>query len=122
MVLPTVYSIPLSDACRYTRRWREAGNTIKAFTIDTQELTDIIDELGVKHMKEVKQVRVYFGIKDDNKEALVLVGVDEFGNDITSFMKPESAAKVEGEEESGTYDFTRPCPDTCDEESPLNSD
>ena len=122
MALPTVYSIPLSDACRYTRRWREAGNTIKAFTIDTQELTDIIDELGVKHMKEVKQVRVYFGIKDDNKEALVLVGVDEFGNDITSFMKPESAAKVEGEEESGTYDFTRPCPDTCDEESPLNSD
>ena len=122
MALPTVYSIALSDACRYTRRWREAGNTIKAFTIDTQELTDIITELGVKHMKEVKQVRVYFGIKDDNKEALVLVGVDEFGNDITSFMKPESAAKVEGEEESGTYDFTRPCPDTCDEESPLNGD
>ena len=122
MALPTVYSIALSDACRYTRRWREAGNSIKAFTIDTQELTDIITELGVKHMKEVKQVRVYFGIKDDNKEALVLVGVDEFGNDITSFMKPESAAKVEGEEESGTYDFTRPCPDTCDEESPLNGD
>ena len=122
MALPTVYSIALSDACRYTRRWREAGNTIKAFTIDTQELIDIITQLGVKHMKEVHQVRVYFGIKDDNKEALVLVGVDEYGNDITSFMKPESTAKVEGEEESGTYDFTRPCPDTCDEGSPLNGD
>jgi hypothetical protein len=123
MALPTVYSIPLSDACRYTRRWREAGNSIKAFTIDKQELLDIIDELGLKHQKEIQQVRVYFGIKDDEKEALVLVGVDEFGNDITSFMKPgETTQKVEGEEESGTYDFTRPCPDTCDEGSPLNSD
>ena len=123
MALPTVYSIALSDACRYTRRWREAGNTIRAFTIDKQELLDIIDELGVKHQKEIKQVRVYFGIKDDEKEALVLVAVDEFGNDITSFMKPgETTQKVEGEEESGTYDFTRPCPDTCDEGSPLNGD
>ena len=125
MALPTVYSIPLSDACRYTRRWREAGNTIRAFTIDTQELLDIIDELGRKHLKAVAQVRVYFGIKDTGEEALVLVGVDEHGNDITSFMKPgaaQSAKNVEGEEESGTYDFTRPCPDTCDSGSPLNGD
>ena len=123
MALPTVYSIPLSDACRYTRRWRDAGNTVKAFTIDKQELIDIFDELGRKHLSEVTEVRVYFGIKDDGKEALVLVGVDAEGNDITSFYKPgETTQRVEGEEESGTYDFTRPCPDTCDEGSPLNGD
>lgn len=115
MSLPTVYSIPLSQACEYTQRWRNAGNQVKAFTVDVKELNDIIDELRNSHPHfQMHQIRIYFGIKDDNKECLVLVGVDHEGNDITSYIS------ARGIEESGTYDFTRPCPDTCDQGSPLN--
>lgn len=118
MALPTVYSIPLAEACEYTRRWRERGNQVKAFTIDVAELNDVINEIK-RVAFEMKAIRVYFGYKEVNgemQECLVLVGLDNDGNDITSYMS-------RGHSESGTYDFTRPCPDTCDTAgSPLLND
>ena len=118
MALPTIYSIPLAEACEYTRRWRERGNNIKAFTIDVAELNDVISELSrIIPEWQMTQIRVYFGIKDNDEECLVLVGLDSQGNDITSYIGGR------GVEESGTYDFTRPCPDTCDTGgSPLLND
>lgn len=117
--LGTTYNIPWEEAARYTARWREAHRDAdKAFTIDVQELKDIIDELGRRHhhQRPIKEVRVYFGIKDDGKEGLILVGVDKDGKDIIT-LPP----KFEGDaDDSGTYDFTKPCPSTCDETSPLS--
>ena len=116
----TTYNIPLADAERYTARWREDHrDSDKAFTIDVQELKDIIDELGRRHHHQcpVKQIRVYFGIKDDGKEGLILVGVDKDGKDITTL--PPTPGRAE-DDNSGTYDFTKPCPSTCDETSPLS--
>ena len=117
MPLPTVYSIPLAEAVEYTRRWRERGHQVKAFAIDVKELNDVIDELQTSHPEfQMTQIRVYFGYKDNNDECLVLVGLDDQGNDITSYFS-------RGQEEPGTYDFTRPCPDTCDTNgSPLNGE
>jgi hypothetical protein len=117
----TTYKIPLQDACRYTARWREAHrNSDRAFTIDVQELKDVIDEFSRRNPFNcpVKEVRVYFGIKDDGKEGLILVGVDKYGRDITTLI-PNVGSNVEDLENSGTYDFTKPCPDTCDDTSPL---
>jgi len=120
MALPTIYSIPVEEACAWTRRWRDAGNTIRAFTIDVAELNDIINELGKLLPDPVRQVRVYFGYKDTGEECLVLVGVDAEGKDIVYYWKRDEALGADATEESGTYDFTRPCPSTCDEGSPLN--
>ncbi|HYF33352.1 MAG TPA: hypothetical protein VD993_19640 [Chitinophagaceae bacterium] len=118
MQAETVYSIPLAEACEYTRRWRERGHTVKAFAIDVAELNDVINEIKNIHF-EMKAIRVYFGYKEVNgnlEECLVLVGLDDNGNDITGYM-------AKGTEHSGTYDFTRPCPDTCDTSgSPLLND
>jgi|RhiMetdeSRZDD1v2_1073273.scaffolds.fasta_scaffold00608_25 hypothetical protein len=118
----TTYQIPLADAERYTARWREDHRgSDKAFTINVQELKDIIDELGRRHHHHcpIEQIRVYFGIKDDGKEGLILVGVDKDGKDITT-LPPTSDGADDDVDNSGTYDFTKPCPDTCDETSPLS--
>lgn len=116
----TTYKIPLADAERYTRRWREQNpGSDRAFTINVQELKEIINELGRRRQHDIPQIRVYFGIKDDNREALVLVGVDLNGSDIT--IVPPGGVETEAQtDDSGTYDFTRPCPGTCDTTSPLN--
>jgi len=118
--IATTYNIPLEDAARYTARWREDHrDSDRAFTIDVQELKDIIDELGRRHHHQcpIKEIRVYFGIKDDGKEGLILVGVDKDGKDITSLPPTPGRADLDN---SGTYDFTKPCPDTCDNTSPLS--
>lgn len=112
----SLYSIPLDTAIEYTTRWRQT-HSLKAFTIDVAELYDIIDELGQGN--RVKGVRVYFGYKEDGSEALVLVGVDDRENDILNIPGEGEDAEVN----PGTYDFTRPCPSTCDNnDSPLAGD
>jgi hypothetical protein len=119
----TTYRIPLEDAERYTKRWREAHpSSDRAFTINVEELKDIVNELGKRHQDYIPQIRVYFGIKDDGKEALILVGVDKWGKDITVLPIPPGATSsgADAADDSGTYDFTRPCPGTCDTTSSLN--
>ncbi|NII27009.1 hypothetical protein HB364_18100 [Pseudoflavitalea sp. X16] len=113
----SLYSLPLLTAIEYTRRWRTQGHNIKAFTIDVAELNDIIDEYG-KKIPDFKpsQIRIYFGINSQGAEALVLIGVDDEGHDILTYVDSKNI------ERPGTYDFTHPCPDTCDNESPLSHD
>jgi len=113
----TIYNIPLCDAVRWTTAWREKNpESTRAFKVDACELKDVIDELGkVFQGEKLPYVRFYLAIKDTGKEGLVLVGVDKDGNDICQFVNKQDT------EESGTYDFTHPCPDTCDQSgSPLN--
>jgi hypothetical protein len=77
------------------------------------ELTEIINELG--RGEQLTEIRVYFGYKDTGEEALVLCGVDSRGNDILNIQSAEGT-----DVNPGTYDFTRPCPSTCDQnDSPL---
>lgn len=112
----SIYSLPLTTAIEDTARWRQSGATVKAFTIEVQELIDVIDELKVAGAGGLlKQIRVYFGLKADNTERLILCGVDSVGNDIVAYTS-------RGIELPGTYDFTRPCPDTCPTDSPLCGD
>ncbi|QNK63901.1 hypothetical protein H7F33_05235 [Pedobacter sp. PAMC26386] len=114
------YRIPLERAVAYTAKWREIqnlnpkdpGTKVRAFTVHVTELQEIIDEIGVE------TVRFYIGINDKNKETLVLVGVNKDNEDMI-----EVKGKSDTVEESGTFDFTHPCPDTCaDGLSPLNTD
>ncbi|MBB5636879.1 hypothetical protein HDF26_001705 [Pedobacter cryoconitis] len=114
------YRIPLERAVAYTAKWREIqslnpkdpGTKVRAFNIDIAELQEIIHEIGVE------KIRLYIGINDKNKETLVLVGVNKDNEDMISVPGED-----ENTEESGIFDFTHPCPDTCaDGLSPLNAD
>lgn len=104
---PTVYEVPLSRAETWTQAWVDRGNFVKAFLIDAQELQDIIDEHGTRY------IRVYFGWDETQepgrRERMVMCPVDVEGVD----MIPGT------EMPSNVFDFTQPCPPTCDTSSKL---
>lgn len=107
MDTPTVYEIPLSDAETWTQAWVDRGNFVKAFLIDAQELQDILDEHGTSY------VRVYFGWdatqEPGREQRMIMCPVTVTGTD----MVPGT------EMPSNVFDFTQPCPPTCDTNSKL---
>lgn len=78
-----------------------------------------IDEDGVTR-NELRGVRAYFAVKQGDQDlpddvTALIVPVDLKGNDIVK--DPELG--LGGADETEIYDFTKPCPDMCDPESPL---
>jgi hypothetical protein len=127
----SVYEISLEQAASYTKAWADnkgaafgndasvhAGHFIKAFLIDAQELRDILDNTYAG--EKPSYIRVYFGLDEQQepyrREKLVAVPVDEYGIDM---IKPKDAAKDADPLNSNIYDFTLPCPPTCDINSGL---
>jgi hypothetical protein len=105
--LGTTFEIPLKDAQTWAKAWADKGNFVKGFLIDASELRGIIDETGASY------VRVYFAWDDTmepgREEKLIMVPANIDGND----MVPLDA------DHSNVFDFTNPCPPTCDSKSPL---
>ena len=130
-----VPTIPLSDAIARVTLFREKmvksatipeSNIPRAILIPIDDLLAIIQKYTtVDEEGNVKStllgVRTYFAIKasdqnlTDEVTALV-VAVDLQGNDL---INTTSTLGVGEEGGSEIYDFTRPCPDVCDPESPL---
>lgn len=96
-------SISLSKAQSWARTWRSnPENTVKAHLIPQIDVTELLAE------ENVVDIRAYIGVDENGENKLMLVGVDADGNDLI-------------DEEAGQYiyDFTLPCPNTCDVNSPL---
>lgn len=95
--------ISLECAQNWAARWREnPENTVKAHLIPRVDITELLAE------KEVVDIRAYIGVDEDGVNKLMLVGVDADGNDL-----------INDELQQYIYDFTQPCPTTCDINSPL---
>jgi hypothetical protein len=95
-------TISLETAQRWATNWREKQpDIVKAFLIPQEDILELY-----KHITEGggQDVRGYLGIKDDGEYKLMLVAVDSKGNDLIDL---------------GIYDMTKPCPDSCDIDSPL---
>lgn len=101
------YQIMLNKAKDWTTAWRENyPDMVKAFRIDVAEIHEILATPGIAY------VRAYMGYDDGAKtEKLMLVPVDANNKDLIN-ENPSS--------DSCVYDFTLPCPSTCDLDSPLN--
>ncbi|MEZ5013561.1 MAG: hypothetical protein R2794_04655 [Chitinophagales bacterium] len=113
--MSTISKIPLADAIRFTARWRTTHPTaIRAFTTNIGEIRQIINKSDSPGTADGDKIRLYFAINDNNEETLVLVKVDENGRD--EYAYPDS----HGNMTSGTFDLLMPCPNTCDDQSPLN--
>ncbi|WP_264559271.1 hypothetical protein [Flavobacterium sp. N2270] len=96
-------TITLQQAQEWAAAWRSnPNNTVKAFLIPNVDLTQLLAEEGVQ------DVRAYVGIDGNNEQKLMLVGVDDNGNDLINEAKGQFI-----------YDFTQPCPEKCDINSPL---
>ncbi|MFC7773800.1 hypothetical protein [Flavobacterium sp. GCM10027622] len=82
---------------------------IRHFSIEKEVITEIAKSNGFKYLG------VFFGINPEGKLTTVLVGLDENKN----IILPSSLSR-DASELGGVYDFTKPCPNTCDPGSSLN--
>lgn len=116
--------ISLKTAQKWAKEWRDDEASYnkyfecRAFTIPLIDLKEVLGEgatsarayLGVKKTKDKETGEYHF------EEKLMFVGVDENGKDMISSKDGE----VLDPENDGIYDATKPCPDLCDNSSPLN--
>jgi hypothetical protein len=111
-------TIPLSEGTTLTTNWRNYisavdanPNYIRAFNIP---MTDIQQ---LAQFTKCTSVRAYLAMVTPGDVAtlkVILVPVDANGKDITGIP-----GVVEGVTDSTVFDFTSPCPQTCDINSPL---
>jgi len=96
-------TITLDQAQQWAQNWRDnPSKEIKAFLIPEIDLTQVMKE------ENTVNVRAYLGIDDNNNCKLMIVGVDEKGNDLIDEANGQFI-----------YDFTTGCPPSCDVDSPL---
>lgn len=116
-----VNTICLEKAEAWTEAWRSQDGTftdhqnLKAFLIPLEDLKEVIKEPNVAN------VRAYIGIdkSNDNEPHLIIVGVNAEGEDIIYKAAGKGCVDTDGTENTGLYDFSDPCPTTCDVNSPL---
>lgn len=97
--------ISLLDAQTRIQRWLDKsvkGSDFKASLISQDDLKGLMDEIGENG------IRAYNGIDDNGAYKLIIVAVDANGKDL---IDPENGFNI--------YDFTLPCPATCDVNSQL---
>lgn len=119
-------TITLKTAKKWAKRWRTMESSynkyheLNAFNIPKADLIEVLNEKGVA------SVRAYIGVekfvdKDTGakryEEKLMVVGVDAKGKDMLSLDR--SGEVLVAGSDGQIYDFTYPCPDACDPESPL---
>jgi hypothetical protein len=110
-------TIPQQEAVAITTNWRNyIGNYepvnkyTRAFNIPMVDITQLAE------FYKCTSVRAYLAMTvpgDISTLKIVLVPVDASGNDILSVPTADGAAQ------SSIYDFTSPCPQICDINSPL---
>jgi hypothetical protein len=112
-------TITLTDGVTLTTNWRNYisnldpnPNYIRAFNIPMADINSL------SQFVHCPSVRVYLSMTvpgDVSSLKVILVPVDENNKDITSIL----SATEGGVEASTIFDFTTPCPKTCDIDSPL---
>jgi hypothetical protein len=110
-------SIPLTEGVRITTNWREyisaldpSPQYIRAFNIPMEDIMELAQ------FTKCPSVRAYLSMTvpgDISSLKVVLVPVDRNNKDVLSVPGPT------GVDESSIFDFTSPCPQTCDINSPL---
>lgn len=129
----TVPTVPLQEAIDRVTRFRNQlidkvpeANIPRAVFIPIADLMAIINKFQAldEHgniRNSLTGVRAYFAVKESDQDlpddiTALIVPVDLAGSDIVAHT-----TGVEGgdEDDSDIYDFTKPCPDSCDFQSPL---
>ena len=134
-------TVSLETAEEWTAEWRETcPDNCKAFLIPAIDLVEVLNDMGILGKSATKKakekandnnldVRAYMAIGSEDggpdEERLLIVATQEVDGvyrdilDGTIDGEPVTCM-VRDDSESGIYDFTSPCPNTCDDQSPLN--
>lgn len=111
--------INLDQAKQWTSNWRNAPTTAaRAFLIPIQDLQGLLEEMNSQLNDPNACVRAYLAIDETGEEKLVFVGTQQDRNGVYRDMLPNDDEV--GANQDGIWDFTRPCPPRCDDESALN--
>jgi hypothetical protein len=121
----TIYTISIDEAVHRTGLYQEQGHKVKALSVSFNDLVGLVNLYNAMNEGQTmpesmySAVRIYMGINDDGTECAVLVpvigyaGKDAPGTDVLGIPL------AGGPEESFCYDFSHPCPSTCDVNSRL---
>lgn len=102
-------TISLETAQAWAARWKEMQNSGNIPTI-TAFLIPGIDTTQALKPDEAVDIRGYMGIDSTNTSRLIVVGVNSEGNDLIDESKGYYI-----------YDFTVPCPPSCNKRAPFIS-
>lgn len=115
--------IPEATGIAFTTNYRnyisaidQNPDYIHAFNIPMQDVASLAD------FTKCPSVRAYLGMSDPTDIStlkLVLVPVDNTNTDVLSIPVPDGSGGLVNQ--SSIYDFTSPCPQNCDINSPLFS-
>ncbi len=114
--------ITLATAKSWTANWRNTPSTsARAFLIPLKDLQGAISEISGQGGNPC--ARAYLGIDPStNTEKLIIVGTqqdtDKQGNTVYRDLLPTDENAI-GDGNS-IWDFSTPCPPSCDDESDLN--
>ncbi len=130
-----VPTIPVEDAIARVTLFREKmvkssaipeSNIPRAILIPIEDLLAIVQKYATVDAEgnvssSIIGVRTYFAIKATDQDlpdevTSLVVPVDLEGKDI---ITTKTGVGLGEGEDTGIYDFTKPCPDQCDPESPL---
>lgn len=135
----TAIPIPLETAIKQAANWRnychkllngEKGNhgedlpVIKAFFIPLADLQEVIDLARDDSGKDVGGLRIYFRLENEdddlsNLQAMIVPVIHEaaenYWKDWTHLHQLQGSG-----DSSLVFDFTKPCPTECDNDSPLS--
>ena len=120
------FTIPLKEAKEWTTQWqRNNPNLSKAFLLPVENLLGCLQEMGVLKIDsdgkatitlgKDQKVRTYIGLDEKKTQKLIMVGTKN-ENGVYKDLISENE-----DNNSGIYDFSRPCPYDCDLSSPLNN-
>ena len=106
------FKYPIEIAKRDVDRWRQTSK-INGFAVEKAELREIMD------CNDMKEMTVYFGLNELGEMKMFLVADKSVSTSVSDSTVDESNM-VGDDADQFVYDFTHPCPPTCDENSPLN--
>jgi hypothetical protein len=113
---PKPLSVSVGDASQWIGRWQLSDQYLQAFsfTFDADEFRALLDE------ETVDRVRLYVALEEladgTLREKLLVVGVNKEGDDVINPTKKPSQPgqnNPPGQDGSGIYDFSHPCPPIC---------
>lgn len=120
----SIYTISIDEAVQRTGLYQSQGHKVKALTVSFDDLVGLVNLYNAMNKGQTMPenmysgVRIYMGINDDGSECAVLVPVIGYAG--KSIPGIDSLGIVDaGKEESFCYDFSHPCPSTCDVTSRL---
>ena len=99
------FKYPIDVAKRDVARWRQTCK-INGFAVKKAELREIMDS------SDMEDMTCYFGLDETGAMKMFLVA--------DSSIKPIDTTGLRDNSDEYVYDFTNPCPPTCDPNSPLN--